>query len=160
MLNASPKSGRTGGGSLRKLAGRFGSSRGLDPTWGWGLSGEGLGFGSRVNGFGWPREGRGASGQRWPREERGGEFGQRRPRERERVSGGGGWLVAGDSQGERGGGAASTGRERVVIFGLVIIRVSYFFFCSNFRIWTNGRILSLYLSSKIEFPRIIGSEFE
>ncbi len=60
----------------------------------------------------------------------------------------------------QGGGAASTGREREreVIFGLVIIRVSYFF--SNFRIWTNGRILSLYLSSKIEFPRIIGSEFE
>ena len=28
----------------------------------------------------------------------------------------------------QGGGAASTGREREVIFGLVIIRVSYFFF--------------------------------
>lgn len=107
-----------------------------------------MGFGSRVNGFrgfrpAGKREGFGSAAAKG--RERG-EFGQRRPRERERVSGGGGWLVAGGSQGEggaakkskrererrEGGGAASTGREREVIFGLVIIRVSYFFLIFGF----------------------------
>lgn len=88
-----------------------------------------------------------ASGQRRPREERGGSSasgGQGREREF-RVVGAGLWPAAAKERGgaakkskrererrEGGGGGFNREREREVIFGLVIIRVSYFFLIFGF----------------------------